>query len=221
MFASLVGLVITLIASLVTPLHGQAGSSIELISATPAGVPAGGQLFVDQMPYDYGGQHVSGDNRYVVFASPSSQIVAGDTNGFQDDFVRDRVTGTTTLVSRTSSGAPANGHSNSPVISANGRYVAFTSQASNLVPTDTNGALDVFVRDLQAGTTTLVSVSSGGAAANYGAYEPSISADGRYIAFESASDTLVPGDTNVFNRDIFVRDTLLGTTERVSLRPDG
>ena len=107
------------------------------------------------------------------------------------------------------------------MISANGRYVAFASLATNLVPGDGNAALDVFVRDLQTSTTTLVSVSSGGVPANYGASSPSISADGRYIAFASYSDSLVAGDTNVFNSDIFVRDTLAGTTTRVSLRPDG
>src|SRR6185295_2774815 len=195
---------------------------IELISATLAGLPAGGQQFYDAWPYDFGPQKISADNRYVVFASPSGQIVPGDTIGFQDVFVRDRRTGTTTLVSCEPGGAAANGNSGTPVISADGRYVAFTSQASNLVAGDSNGAVDVFVRDLAGGTTTIVSVSTGGAPANFGADSPAISADGRYIAFQSASSTLiVPGDTNLFNYDVFLRDTVAGTTERVSLRPDG
>ena len=209
-----VGLSVT---SLGPALHGQSGASnIELISATPAGLPAGGQQFYDALPYDVGPQKISADNRYVVFASPSGQIVPGDTNGFQDIFVRDRQTGTTTLVSLASDGSLANGNSGTPVISANGRYVAFTSIATNLVTGDGNSAPDVFVRDLFAGTTAMISLG-----ANTGADSPSISADGRYIAFQSASSTIVSGDTNLFNYDVFLRDTVAGTTERISVRSDG
>ena len=203
-------------------VFGQAGSPIELVSATPAGVPAGGQLFVDNIPYDGGGaSHISGDNRYVVFASPSAQIVAGDTNGKQDIFVRDRQTGTTTLVSRGAGGVGTNDHSGEPVISANGRYVAYTSLATNIAGAVTAGYTNVFVYDRQTGVTSLVSGALGGGAANAFSSTPSISADGRYIAFGSSADNLIAGDTNVFNNDVFVRDMLLGTTERVSVRPDG
>ena len=202
---------------------GQSGSPIELISVTPGGIAGGGQEYVDEATYDRGGpSHVSADNRFVVFVSASSQLVAGDVNNYADIFLRDRQTGITSIVSLASDGSQANGHSGTPVISADGRYVAFVSLASNLAPLGSyNGSFAVFVRDLQANTTTLVSVSTGGAVANYGAIDPAISADGRYVVFASASDTLVPGDTNVFNYDIFVRDTFLNTTERVSLRPDG
>jgi uncharacterized repeat protein (TIGR01451 family) len=203
-------------------LAGQSGTSpIEAISVTPAGVPGGGQIFVDSLYYDIGAQKISADDRYVVFASGSNQLVANDTNGRQDIFVRDRQTGTTTMVSRAADGSLGNDHAGQAAISADGRFVAFVSAATNLVPGDTNGFPDVFVRDLQTGTLVRASVSSGGGQANAGAFSPSISADGRYVAFASGSDNLVPGDTNVFNVDVFVRDMVLGTTERVSLRPDG
>lgn len=202
---------------------GQVGAGpIELVSATTTGIPGGGQLFVDNINYDRGGpSHISADNRYVVFASPSNQLAAGDTNAFQDIFVRDRQTGTTTLVSRAAGGGATNDHSGSPVISANGRFVAYVSLAANIVPGDANGFPDVFVRDLQTGATSLVSVSTGGAIANSFSSDPAISADGRYIAFTSFADNLIVGDTNRFNSDVFLRDTVAGTTERVSVRPDG
>ena len=117
------------------------------------------------------------------FASASDLLVAGDSNGRQDVFVRDRQTGTTTIVSRASDGSPANDDSGMPVISANGRYVAFASLAGNLVGNDTNGTIDVFVRDLQTGALVLASVSPSGAPANFGADEPTISADGRHVAY--------------------------------------
>jgi uncharacterized repeat protein (TIGR01451 family) len=201
---------------------GQTGSgSFELISARPDGTPGGGQVYFDELPYDRGPQKISADNRFVVFASGSDQLVVGDANGQQDVFVRDRQTGTTAIVSRAFDGSPSNGPSGTPKISANGRYVAFVSLATNLVPGDTNGHPDVFVRDVQAGTTTRVSVSSSGGQANYGGSHPSISADGRYIAFASSAQDLVPPEMNLYNSDVFLRDTALGTTERVSVRADG
>src|SRR5215475_6744709 len=148
--ASILFIVLTAIA--VSPsLRGQSTANVELISATPAGLPGGSAP-------QRGVQKFSADKRYVVFASASSQLVAGDTNGFTDIFVRDRQTGTTTLVSRASDGSLANGNSGKPAISANGRFVAFTSEATNLVPGDTNGFPDVFVRDLVTGTTSIVSI---------------------------------------------------------------
>jgi archaellum component FlaF (FlaF/FlaG flagellin family) len=131
-----------------------------------------------------------------------------------DVFVRDIVAGTTTRVSVASDGAQANGSCYEPSISADGRYVAFESLASNLVPGDTNAVpgdpwtgLDVFVRDTVAGTTTRVSVASDGTEANGDTGEPSISGDGRYVAFESWASNLVPGDTNE-RYDVFVRGPL-------------
>ncbi len=137
-------------------------------------------------------------------------------------FVHDRSTGTTTRVSVSSTGAQANGASGPADISADGRIVAFQSAASNLVSGDTNGVSDVFVRDLQAGSTTRVSVSSSGAQANGASstWDLAISADGRYVTFSSAATNLVSGDTNVAG-DVFVRDRQNGTTTRVSLTSRG
>src|SRR3954470_10508555 len=119
--------------------------------------------------------------------------------------------GRTELVSVSSRGAQGNGQSASPVISADGDFVAFTSLANNLVDNDTNGAFDVFVRDRQAGTTELVSVSSGGIQGNSHSVAPTMSADARYIAFSSTATNLVTDDdTNRTYYDVFVRDRTLG-----------
>src|SRR5262249_11437148 len=146
----------------------------------------------------------------------ATNLVPGGTNGFEQVFVRDLQGGTTELVSVDSSGGQANSESHHPSISADGRYVAFYSYAWNLVPPDNNGAFDVFVRDRQSGTTTRVSVDSSGAQANGHSVNPSISADGRYVAFESRASNLVAGDTNLTD-DIFVHDLQSGMTTRVSV----
>src|SRR5207249_1550889 len=111
---------------------------------------------------------ISGAGRYVAFDSLDSHLVDGDTNGSRDVFVRDRQSGTTERVSVASGGAQGSSNSYGPSISADGSYVAFTSQADNLVAGDTNGFEDVFVRDRQSGTTELVSLSTGGALGNAG-----------------------------------------------------
>ncbi|MFO7946328.1 MAG: fibronectin type III domain-containing protein, partial [Armatimonadota bacterium] len=183
---------------------------------------------------------ISPEGRYVAFASYASNLVPGDTN--KDDmgspaldvFVHDRVTGQTERVSVASDGTQGNDESWGGSISANGRYVAFCSSATNLVPGDTNGESDIFVRDRQTGTTTRVNVASDGTQAHSssdlwyaeGSYGGSISADGRYVAFTSYANNLVPGDTNENSmglpvRDIFVHDRMTGETERVSVASDG
>jgi Tol biopolymer transport system component len=165
------------------------------------------------------GPAISASGRYVAFASEGTSLVAGDTNGAQDVFVRDRITGATTRVSISTSGRQANDASFGPAtISADGRYVAFSSIASNLVAGDTNGATDVFVRDRVRGTTTLVSAATSGASAGGG--EPAISADGRYVAFISSANNLVAGDVGDF-QDVFVRDLISRTTTRVSVATGG
>jgi Tol biopolymer transport system component len=167
---------------------------------------------------------ISANGRWVVFASTASNLVAGDTNGFEDVFARgpDAVSGSniTTLVSLGAGGAQGNNASNTPAISANGRYVTFRSAASNLVAGDTNGVGDVFVRDQALGTTTRVSVASGGSQGTGDSHSPSISANGQWIAFASAASNLVPGDTNS-QQDVFVHDQLTGTTTRISVGPGG
>ncbi len=130
--------------------------------------------------------------------------------------------GNTTLVSVDASGNQANGYSDSPSISADGHYVAFRSRASNLVPNDTNERTDIFVRDRQTDTTELVNDDGSGNRANYWGGLPSISADGRFVAFHSGASNLVPNDTNGINNplyryDNFVHDRRTGTTQRVSV----
>ena len=163
---------------------------------------------------------LSADGRFVAFNSAASNLVAGDTNGVEDVFVRDRQTATTERVSVDSGGGQANGASFLGGMSADGRFVVFASTASNLVPGDTNGLRDVFIRDRQMGTTERVSVSSLGAEANADSFDASVSADGRFVAFESAASNLVTGDTNGVSDD-FVRDRQTGVTERVSVSSVG
>src|SRR5439155_1739277 len=155
--------------------------------------------------------------RFVAFASAATNLVAGDTNVVEDIFVRDRTAGTTERVSVDSAGAQTNGVSGGAAISAAGRCVASVSFAANLVPGDSNGHLDIFVRDRVTATTERVNLDSAAAqATGGGSYNPVISADGRYVAFESGASNLVSGDTN--NQfDIFVRDRVSGTTERISV----
>lgn len=163
---------------------------------------------------------ISADGRYVAFASEATNLVPGDTNGFADIFVHDRVTGATQRVTLAAGGAQAvGGHSFYPSISADGRFIAFLSDATNLVANDTNSSWDIFVHDRQAGATERASVASGGAQADAGSARPSISADGRYVAFESGAMNLVPDDTNNVV-DVFVRDRETKRTTRVSVVTD-
>ncbi|MEG4912606.1 calcium-binding protein [Microcoleus sp. B7-D4] len=163
---------------------------------------------------------ISADGRFVTFSSAATNLVPGDTNADNDIFLRDLLTNTTTLVSVSSNGARANGFSSLPSISANGRFVLFESDASNLVPGDTSNSNDIFVRDLSTNTTTLVSVSSSGERGNLPSQFSSISADGRFVAFGSDARNLVPGDTNN-TTDVFVRDLLTNTTTGVSASSSG
>jgi Tol biopolymer transport system component len=163
---------------------------------------------------------ISADGRFVGFQSDATNLVGGDANGASDVFVRDRRTGKTRRVSVSSPGGEGNGGSYDPSISADGRFVAFNSDASNLVGGDTNGATDVFVRDRKTGKTRRVSVSSAGGEGNDASYSPSISADGRFVAFQSFASNLVGGDTNGFT-DVFVRNRKTGKTRRVSVSSAG
>jgi Tol biopolymer transport system component len=167
-----------------------------------------------------GASTISADSRFVGFSSTAANLVPNDKNHRPDIFLHDRLAKTTVRVNISSSGEEANGNSNVPSISGDGRYVAFDSWATNLVPGDTNGFIDVFVHDRLTGSTTRVSVSSSGSQGNFGGSTPSISADGRYVSFESDSVDLVPGDTNG-DRDIFLHDRQTATTVRVSLGPNG
>ncbi|MBI5606907.1 MAG: FG-GAP repeat protein [Deltaproteobacteria bacterium] len=163
---------------------------------------------------------ISGDGRFVAFTSTAANLVPGDKNSGSDIFVHDRQTGQTTLVSVASDGTQGNNDSWDPSISGDGRFVAFTSFASNLVPGDTSGRYDIFVHDRQTGQTTLVSVASDGSQANDSSYGSSISADGRYVVFQSSATNFVPANTKN-GLDIFVHDRQTGQTTLVSVASDG
>lgn len=158
---------------------------------------------------------VSNDGRWIAFSSSAANLVVGDTNNKDDIFLRDMALGTTTRVSVGSTGAQSNNHSSYPDISGDGRYVAFASTASNLVAGDVNGRVDIFVRDQCSGTVSIESVSALGAIGDSNSFSPSLSYDGRFIAFASDARNLLPGDTN-YHRDVFVRDRVLGTTVLIS-----
>ncbi len=185
-----------------------------LVSVNGAGTDSGNSGSISPV--------ISADGQVVVFVSEASNLSSTDTNGSSDIYVRDLVAGTTTLVSVNGAGTDSgNSGSFSPVISANGQLVAFFSSASNLGPTDTNGSSDIYVRDLVAGTTTLVSVNGDGSdSGNSGSSFPVISADGRLVAFESYASDLWPTDTNN-SPDIYVRDLVAGTTTLVSVNGPG
>lgn len=187
----------------------------------------------DGAQVDFGGMYpaLSADGRYLAFASfdspfSSNNLMPADNNVQWDIFVKDLVSGAVTLVSTATDGTQGNGASFSNVaISADGRYVVFESDASNLVPGDTNGKADLFVKDLTSGETFRVSTASDGSQVTDPSryqqpFEPSISADGRYVAFQSAAPDLVAGDTNN-EIDVFVKDLVTGTTTRVSTATNG
>lgn len=164
---------------------------------------------------------LSGDGTYVAFESTSSNLVDDDANGFYDVFVTNGASGKTERVSVASDGSEGNGRSYGGALSEDGRYVAFHSGATNLVPDDANGThMDVFVHDRDTGVTELVSVASDGTQSEGTAWHASLSADGRYVAFNSLASNLVPGDTNL-NEDVFVHDRETGVTERVSVSSNG
>ena len=168
---------------------------------------------------------MSTNGQFISFEASGADLVTNDRNRESDVFVRDMAAGTVELISQGDQSIPASAANGASVlfpfsISSNGRYIAFASEADNLIANDSNGYADVFVRDTLAGTNLLVSVSTNGTPANHRSTEPSISSDGRYVAFTSHASDLVTGDTN--NRsDVFVRDTLSGTTTLVSVSSNG
>lgn len=166
------------------------------------------------------GIDISADGRYVVFSTPASNMVPNDTNSAYDIFMRDRLLETTVRISIASDGSEANHNSHRPSISGDGQVVAFYSFATNLVSNDTNNEYDVFVSNLNKGTTTRVSVNSNGEEANSSSSDPSISQDGNYVTFGSGANNLVLEDTNDLN-DIFVSTLTSGVIERVSVGAGG
>ena len=186
-------------------VHDRGTGRTERVNVSSAGVEAGKPTFRGM---------VSGDGRFVGFRSRAANLVPHDTNHALDVFVHDRATGETTRVSVGADGAQADADGldrperrsffmSRPFLSADGRFAAFTSRASNLVPGDRNGVADVFVHDVLTGATKRVSVSAAAEEANGTSAVSGISADGRTVAFTSFADNLVPGDTNR-RRDVFV-----------------
>jgi RHS repeat-associated protein len=184
------------------------GASTTLVSSDSNGV-AGNNISTSPS--------ISADGRFVAFQSPANTLVSGDANNTYDVFVKDTLTGATTAVSRVVVG----GGGTAPSISADSRYVAFSSADSSLVTGDTNGLVDVFVRDRSTGNVSRVSVDSSGNEATGGnSDDPSISSDGRYVVFQSDATNLVSADTNA-KTDVFIRDTVGMTTTRVSVASNG
>jgi Tol biopolymer transport system component len=172
---------------------------------------------------DAGGQFpaISADGRFVAFWASSDGYVNNDTNGENDVYLRDTIAGTTTLISVGLTGSAGNGESFYPDVSADGRYVAFWSNADNLVTADSNGHYDVFVRDVVAGTTERISVSSVGAPGNADSGAPVISADGRFVAYTSAATNLDATADSNGKLDIYLRDRSAATTTRLSVSSAG
>lgn len=162
---------------------------------------------------------LSTDGRYVAFTT-NGQLIAADTDLLDDAHVRDRVAGMTELISMSSAGTKGNNRSTAAEVTPNGQFVTFASYADNLVATDLNGRRDVFLRDRSAGLTILASVGDQGQQGDRDSVGGALSADGRYIAFWSASTNLVAGDTNGLD-DVFVYDATTGTSTCISRNSAG
>jgi hypothetical protein len=206
-----------------------AAQQLNLVSINGAGTASGNaESFV-------GYSTLSSDGRYVAFTSTASDIVPNDTNGAWDLFVRDLSTGTTTLVSVNAAGTNSgNGNSgvsgiNGPsfllpsfAISGNGRWIAFSSFATDLAPKDTNGLEDIYVRDLQTGMTSLVTINAAGSASGNGySTFPNITADGSTVSFRSRANDLATNDSSNTITDVFVRRLSTGITTLVSVNATG
>jgi len=163
---------------------------------------------------------ISAEGSYIAFSSSASNLVTDDANGFNDVFVYNRILNTIKRVSISDTGEECDGDSYEPSISGDGNFIAFTSYADNLVANDTNEAGDVFIFNQNSNTIKRVSISSNSEQRNGDSYEPSISADGRYIAFTSYADNLVDNDTNEY-KDVFVHDQISHITERISITNTG
>ena len=183
-------------------LYDRQGGAVERASLATGGVQVNGTSTELRL---------NADGRFVAFQSTSTNLVAGDTNASADIFLRDRQSGTTTRVSVGPAGAQSNGASQRPSISADGRYVAFESSATDLVTGDTSNRLDVFVHDRQTATTTRVSVATGGTEADGISQQARISGDGRYVVFLSNSTNLVAGATgyHVYRHDRQTGETVI------------
>ncbi|MDP8961590.1 MAG: hypothetical protein M3N32_08255 [Actinomycetota bacterium] len=186
-------------------LHDRTTATTTLVSRASVGTPGDDDSFASS---------ISGDGRFVTFSSYATNLVAGDTNRSPDAFVHDRQTGATSRVSVTSDGTEGDDYSFASSISGDGRFVTFSSYATNLVAGDTNLSPDAFVHDRQTGATSRVGVASDGTQADLGSYAPDVSDDGSHVAFGSGATNLVAGDTNE-RTDVFVHSA--GTHPVVSV----
>jgi Tol biopolymer transport system component len=206
-------LVVAAVSALALAVSGWAGTAAKTrrVSVSSAGAEANQPSL---------NPSISANGRFVAFESDASNLVGSDDNGTTDIFVRDRWTGKTRRVSVSSAGVEGNGRSRNASISADGRFVAFESEASNLVGNDGNPYWDIFVRDRTTGKTRRVSVSSAGVQGDGDSQNASISADGRFVAFDSGASNLIGNDGNPYT-DVFVRDRTTGKTKRVSVSSAG
>ena len=195
-------------------VHDRSTGVTELVSVSSTGVQGNDSTSSGAL---------SGDGRFFTFSTFSTNLVAGDTNGFSDVFVHDRTTGVTERVSVSSTGVQGNGESFAVSINRDGRYVDFASDARNLVVGDTSSNRDAFLHDRVTHSTERVSVSSdGGQPSGLGTSIPEgISSDGRYVALYSNADNLVPNDTTRNRFDVYLRDRATGTTELISVNSAG
>ncbi len=187
--------------------------TIRSLISRPASVAANGSLY---------SASVSGDGRYIAFASDDTQLVSGDSNGVADIFVVDMASGAIRRVSTTVSGQSANAASSAPAISHDGQSIAFASAASNLVPGDANGLSDIFVVRLDTNNIERVSVDVNGSDTNGSSDAPALSGDGRFVVYQSTATNIVPTHSNHTRgtadstSQIFLRDRLTGRNESVS-----
>jgi Tol biopolymer transport system component len=193
-------------------IHDRQTRETKLVSVTPAGAAAesGG-----------GSPRISGNGRFVLFESGSADIVAGDTNGEDDVFVRDMLDGTTRRVSVATGGGQLGELSRPGSISNDGRSVTFSTDDPAAVPGDTNSDLDVFLHDTASGQTVLISRGYDGQPAKYGfSYSPEISGDGTHVGFWSNAWNIVENDTNMTG-DFFVWERATGLVTRASVTSSG
>jgi Tol biopolymer transport system component len=196
-------------------VHDRTTGVTERVSVDSRGRQSEGAEADGVLDINFGPPAITPDGRYVAFASSATNLVKGDKNNAVDIFLRDRLAGTTERVTQVGKKLVANAESSFPAISPDARFVAFQSFADNLAPNDTNFTSDVFLVDRQAGTVLRVSVTSTGEQATNASRSPSITPDGRFVAFESDA-LLVPGEVEDSAGDVYVRDLQAGTTEAIS-----
>lgn len=183
-----------------------AGGNTRINTTSSGGEATGG---------DSSARAMTADGRFIAFDSLATNLATGDLNGVRDAFIKDRMLGTTTRVSTSSSGIEGNGDSIVKAVAENGSLVFFQSVATNLVSSDTNLAEDIFVKNTSTGITTRVSTNTSGVEANGASSLSAVSADGRYVAFASLAQNLVTSDTNSL-QDVFLKDLQTGGVTRVS-----